>query len=94
MIAIESGQLLDRGTVLLSHLMACHAIGGGGEAHGVARIRIFMAILANKTQRNMLLVTVWNELLRSLEVRGEAPDRKQNRCRHSGQVIDGSFHNV
>lgn len=93
-IAIESGQLPDRRAIFLNRLVACHAIGGSREAHGHARIGILMAILANKPQRNMLLVTVWNGLLRSLEVRGEAPNRQQNRCRHSGQVIDVSFHNL
>jgi hypothetical protein len=73
--AIESGQLLDRWAIFLNYLMACHAIGGSGEAHGVARIRILMAIVANKTQSNMLLVTVRNGLLRPLELRGKDPTK-------------------
>ena len=93
-IAVQSGQLLDRRAIFLNRLMACHAIGGSGEAHGLARISIFMAILANKTLRSMLLVTEGNGLLRSLEVCGVAPNREQNRCRHSDQVIDESFHDL
>ncbi len=73
--AIESGQLLDRWAVFLNYLMACHAIGGGGKAYGVAGIRILMAIAATKTQSNMLLVTVRNRLFRSLELCGKAPTR-------------------
>lgn len=74
-IAVKSGQLLDRRAIFPNLLVACHAIGGSGEAHGNARFSVFMAVRANKTLRNMLLVTVRNGLLRSLEVRGEAPGR-------------------
>jgi hypothetical protein len=66
---VEGGQLLDRGTFFLNYLMTCHAIGAFGEAHGVARIRIGMAVQASKAQRKMLLVTVGNGLFRSLKVR-------------------------
>ena len=65
-VAVEVGQLLNRGAVLLDRSMAGHALGCRRETHDVTRIGIRMAILANKTERQMLLVTVRNRLLRSL----------------------------
>ena len=80
-IAVELRQLLNRRTVFLDGSMTGHALGGRREAHGIARIGIRVAILTNKTERQMLLVTIRNRLLGSLGLVRKARNREDHECR-------------
>jgi len=67
LVTIERRQLLDGGAVFVNRLMATHALGCSGKAHCVPGGRIRVAGATDEAERQMLLVTIGNGLLWSLQ---------------------------
>jgi hypothetical protein len=102
----ELREILYSGAILRNTDVTSHASGSRRKCHTIARLWIWMAILAFQTQRQMRFVTVRDRLRRSgrgghrllrdqsaTENRQRSKDMKNHRSRNSGRsVISASLH--